>query len=545
MQIRVVETGLLVIFTIVFLWLGTGVMLDHQIAHPFPVGYLASDTFLHQSTAEGIKELGSYQEFPPYMTGGVENTAGLNPPIFNHLAAAMSQLTGLEVYDTMPLLVFVFLLLSALGMYLVIRRYNKHLALLALPFMFLSYHAVFPLGITFGQWDFYPGMAMFIGFVWLLSVSMKSKYIPLGIFLGGTFLTHPPETFWIIGFSGLYGLLLLVQHRKIPWKYGRTLIYSGIVAAAMTLPYIHLFLVAWLPSRSSTVLRATAFPTQANVGHPIVLVEQLGVWQWFLYAGLIAAVALIVLKWKAIIPLLFGLFSFGIGYTIFIGFDKAMQYRFMWPIALSVLFPLAIFFLAKIFLKKWSILLSIGAAVVLSVLVVLSVQSPLQFGSLVDQTRWDSIQWIADTTPDDSKVLFMYGDAYEQSSLLYNTKRLAFFIDSQRYVQAIQERRISREYEASFASPGSKFPARTSPLTYKIVTFDPEVIPLTAGIMDICQFDYWIFDKVSRQPVLAQYNLLVAQQLVNRNATVAYENDGVLILGNPNPGGDCIEESTF
>ena len=66
------------------------------------------------------------------------------------------------------------------------------------------------------------------------------------------------------------------------------------------------------------------------------------------------------------------------------------------------------------------------------------------------------------------------------------------------------------------------------------------------GPKDICTFDYLIFDKVSRQSALAQYNLLIASDLIKKDyINPVFENEIVVILKNNNIGADCIEERSI
>ena len=62
---------------------------------------------------------------------------------------------------------------------------------------------------------------------------------------------------------------------------------------------------------------------------------------------------------------------------------------------------------------------------------------------------------------------------------------------------------------------------------------------------DICDFDYFVFDKASRQKVLADYNLAIASELVKKGAEVTFQNGLVLVIKNNRIGGDCIEKRNF
>ena len=65
-----------------------------------------------------------------------------------------------------------------------------------------------------------------------------------------------------------------------------------------------------------------------------------------------------------------------------------------------------------------------------------------------------------------------------------------------------------------------------------------------SGKKDICGFDYYVFDKVSRQPVFAQYNLLVASELQSKGSVKVFENPVLIVMKN-SKGADCIEKRSF
>ena len=63
--------------------------------------------------------------------------------------------------------------------------------------------------------------------------------------------------------------------------------------------------------------------------------------------------------------------------------------------------------------------------------------------------------------------------------------------------------------------------------------------------IDICKFDYLVFDRATRQEALAQYNLIIANQMIKKGAQPVFQNEVSIVLKNGNVGGDCIEEGTF
>ena len=127
------EKTFLIVFFAVFLLMGNGSLFDNRLQHDFPYAYLASDTFQHQVRAQSIKDAGNYKNEASYISSGIQGVIGYYPPILYHLSVMLSHLSGLEVYDTIYFLVFLFAGLASLLMYFIIRQFNKNVAVIALP----------------------------------------------------------------------------------------------------------------------------------------------------------------------------------------------------------------------------------------------------------------------------------------------------------------------------------------------------------------------------------------------------------------------------
>ena len=58
---------------------------------------------------------------------------------------------------------------------------------------------------------------------------------------------------------------------------------------------------------------------------------------------------------------------------------------------------------------------------------------------------------------------------------------------------------------------------------------------------DICDAEYWYFDSQASQPILAQYNLIIRQLIMQQNKSEeVYQNPLVSIVKNDAIGEDCI-----
>ena len=165
---------------------------------------------------------------------------------------------------------------------------------------------------------------------------------------------------------------------------------------------------------------------------------------------------------------------------------------------------------------------------------------------LMDPWHWEAFQWISKNTPEDAKVYFFYGDVYDQDAILRNSKRVHAQIVPEQYVELIQNRSITRVYETEFpADHGAGMPYMKSFLKIGLHQREPQDLLVWQSYADVCLFEYFVFDKVSRQKVLADYNLLVANEMVSKGAEVVFQNDVAIVLKNNKVGADCIEKRTF
>ena len=145
-----IEAIALIIFCTAFLWFAASNILENKISHEFPIGYLASDAFQNYGIAEGLKESGSYLYQPMSVAGGFKDVVGTHYPILYHLSVLIHHASGIEVYDSLVLLIILFLLSISLTVYLIIRRYAKGAAIIALPIMILVSYGKFSSSITWG-----------------------------------------------------------------------------------------------------------------------------------------------------------------------------------------------------------------------------------------------------------------------------------------------------------------------------------------------------------------------------------------------------------
>jgi|TARA_Y100000310_G_scaffold336415_1_gene420885 hypothetical protein len=539
------EKIFLILFFALFLFLGNGSLFDNRLQHDFPYGYLASDTFQHQVRAQSIKDAGNYRNEASYIVMGVENSIGYYPPVIYDISIILSYLSGLEVYDTIYLLVFLFAGLASLVMYLIIRQFNKHVAMIALPISLLVFSGSLYTGFTWGHWPTILSQFFLICIFWYTSrINLEKSYIFLGIFAAATFMTHTSEALFAGFYLGLFLIASIIIAKKIDFGIIKNYIFGGIMALVIVFHFFVIFKNVWLPRQPFE------FAVSKTWDNPTIYLVDFKLLLLFMVVG--AIISLFFIK-KSLVPALASLTMLLIGSGNYFGFrEKAFQLRFLWPIFLSFLIAFGIYWLLKLIIKEWRLVYSMGIAIV--IILVLAVNAvpfvphyvKLESSGIMNRFHWQGLNWIAENTEKDSVIYFFYGDIYSQDALLRNSKRTHYQVVPEDFVDAVNNKEIRRFYDTELpGDAGGGAPYRNSFFSFG---FGLDELPseVRFGEKDICQFDYFVFDKVARQPVLAQYNLIIASELQNKDfVNVVFDNQVLFIMKNNNPGADCIEQGSF
>ncbi len=540
------EKPFLAAFFILLLSLGVSNLWGHRLQHDFPYSYMASDTFQHQTRAGGIKDAGNYRYEPFYIVKGWKDIIGYYPPLVYHAGILLSFSSGIPVYDTVYFMVFFNAILAIFIMYLLIRNYNKQMAMLSLPLTILIFSSKSYVGFLWGHWASITGQLFLIAVFWAISrLDIKNSEILLGLFLAALALSHTSELIYAAGFISIYSLAVLIS-RKFDWVYAKKMLIAAAISLILSIYSLYIFYYSFM------VINPYQFEVSTDWGGtPIFYLSDFGLLLMFMAIGLIAAFPLFK---KMNIAILSGFFMLLVGYTNYIGFGiRAFQPRLLWPVYLSVFFGLGLYMLVKyIPLNLRSI-----SSLVISVVFILSLSNVFAIPAiptyqkvssqgLMDNQHWEAFKWISENTPIDSKIYFFYGDVYSQDAILRNSKRLHVQVIPDDFVASLQNRTIKRVYQIEApADHGAGMPYFKSFLKIGLRLRDNEDYWLLKPQQDICLFDYHVFDKASREPVLAQYNIAIANQMLKKKAQVVFENDAIVILKNNSLGGDCIDQTKF
>lgn len=576
MQIKLdLEKIFLVLFFGVFLLLGNGFLSDHRLQHGYPYAYLASDAFQHQTRAQGIKDAGNYINEPSYIVMGVQNAVGYYPPVLYHLSVTLSYLSGLEVYDTIYFLVFFFAAIASLVMYFIIKNFNRNVALISLPFSFLVFYGGLYTGFAWGHWPTIVSQFFLICVFWYSSrTDLGKSYIFLGIFIAATFMTHTSETVYAALYLILFFIVSSVINKKIEINLIKNFSLGAIIALIITFYYLVIFKYVW------GVRQTFEFAVSKTWDNPTMYLSDFKLILLLMAAGMVFAAMSITqirqsakgesaelkidglksdesyhqfLIRKSLVPALAALSMMVIGNGNYFGFrEKAFQLRFLWPVFLSFFIGFGIYQLLKLVIKEWKVWYSVVLSIIITIVIIspsiplMPHYSLLESSGLMDQFHWESFNWLAKNTEKDAKIYFFYGDIYSQDALLRNSKRMHYQITPEGIVDAIQKKEIRRIYDSELPGDGGGGgPYRKSFFSFG---FGIDELPkeVRGPKQDICRFNYLVFDRVSQQPVLAQYNLIVASELAKKDyIKPVFENNYVVILKNNNPGADCIEQRNF
>lgn len=541
------------------LFFGLGNLWGHTLQHKTPTGYHASDAYQHQTRAQAIKDVGTYVHEPSWIVAGYTDIIGFYPPGLYYLSIGLSNVSGLEVFDTIYIMGFFFAVISAVLFYFTVRKFNKTVAILAIPFSILIFTGISMVGFTWGALPSITSQVFIIMIIWALAqIELPLSWLVLGLSLGAAVLTHSSELVIGGGFMAAYFLLTLGIHffiKQNKFIALRNMIIGGIIFVAISWYFILIAQLIW----------AKLYPFDPKVvwlshgGYPgIVNLTDYGLLLLVMGIGFILGLYLL---WKnktnPPVAILAGLYMIVIGYGNFYGLNyRAFQIRYLWPIYLSVFLGLGIYigvqFLAKN-IRNYAAL-AIGVILLIIFSGMIAVPAIPHYEKLesqgMDQYHWDTFTWLRENTPKNAILYFFYGDLYVSNAVLRNTERTHYQVISNPdydFVKKSQTGIVTRTYDSAllgdccgadypywkgFGVVGFRFLELGRPYFYKNST-------------DICQMDYYIFDKASAAPQLAQYNILIATQMLKSgHFQVVYENPLTVVLKNNKPGENCIGNST-
>lgn len=525
--------ALLALF-ITLLVIGPANIWDKDIARDHPYGFYAQDTYIFTSYQYYLQESGSWRQLAPYLARGYTDAIQSQPSVLEILSVLLAQATGFGFFTTTYLIVMVLAFLAVFAYYFLIRSFNPQVAVLSLPLNVLLFSPVFITAFTWGNWPFIAGSAMFVLFFWCLN-KVKERWMPaLGaLALAAVAFGHTSEYIFAVPLLG--GLLLVdAVSREFRWQTWKRI--AGMVLGSVVLAGYYLVIFQGTFLQHAPLQFIT--PDVAGLGMFVKLTTP-GVWLALVVGAGVVLGFLLVRRHRA---LQIGMVMLVLGFTHLIGTGKrGLETRYLWPIYLSVFFGLLIYvILTKLMKLRLSLRACALISIALTAFLAMQYQQPIDGPGLTTREAWQAIEWVAQQTPRNATVLYYYGDAYGQAGVLFNAQRLASAILIEDYIAMAQAGQLRRLVQTERISDRTNaYPYRKGLFTFGFHQIEDNVT--VRGPEDLCTFDYHVLDKVSRAQGAGQFNLAIVQHLVqNANFTKAFENDGVIILKNPKPRGECL-----
>ncbi|NOZ80755.1 MAG: hypothetical protein GXP63_03715 [DPANN group archaeon] len=558
---RIVEGVVLLLFFGTLLYLGAAPLLQQRIVHEFPHGYYASDAFWQIVYTTQVYDTGNDALRPFYDSLGYQDVLGVLPPATYELGAGFAHLVGIAPYDALILLITLLFSFSALIMFLIIRRFNRNVALLSLPFMTMLFAAPNYTAITWGKHLVITGGFFLLTFFWsLLAMDMQPKkqgWTIIGIFLAAILMSHPPEFIFavsfLIGMSVLYFLNgSFDRNQTKEWAYGLLL---GFVLA---LPYAVIFYNTLWKGASTTIRWFKIIP---DIGYPVLHLTDFSGWIGIVLAvGFgIAILQSIQHRKRKVYLLIIGisLFMLALGLSNYIGMqERSFQQRYFWPLYLAFFFGLGVWFAIKLFgkivpLKKIRYPLIIILIIILTPIIIEKTHHSSTSPGLMDPYHWESFQFIKEKTAKDARILYVYGDVYNQKPILLAGQRRSYWIELRPLMEDIKNRIIPSTFETTEINNGDgQLAYRTGLFSfgYHLIEDNPKI---TAN-RSICTFDYVVFDKVSSNRGIIQYTELIRkaytsylQQKGKGQLKEVFQNAATIIYHNKHPTEGCFDDQKF
>ena len=532
MKFKIEYLFLAIIFA-VLLFTGLAPLYQNKIAHEFPHGYMAMDSFWELGRLQYFDHAEDPTHTPSYITFGLENVVERYPPLLNHAVVMLHRTSGIEIYDLLFFFSILSTILASILFYYLIKGFNRKVAFLAVGIFAFLFYKSFYIGYIWGRGPLMLGnLLLILGFWTMQRVDLKKSYLILAVIIVSMTLAHTSE--YLVFFAFLVGYFIsLIYFKKFKLSTLKA-VGLGVVIAVLLCSYYFIIFKYGFGDSGSVQLFKVFQPYE-----PTPFLKDFSILLLPIALGLIYAGFLLVQRKKFSIALLASAFLLLLTFSNYFGYKRAFQMRYFWPIYLAIFFGLGIYLvMKKMKVKNDLVYVGVGLAFFLGSL--FFVFQPVTSPGLINEYNWDAFTWIKKNTAEDSKVLFFYGDVYSQRTIFSQTFRNSYFVGFDDYVEKFKTGQIHQEYHIAYNKQSGDWFYKTGLFSFGFYN-QSEFDFFKGHQADICQFDYFIFDKYGRINELVQYNIFIANHLLEKEwIYLAHENQGHVILKNNDPGVDCV-----
>lgn len=544
---KTINLFLILVVSSLLLYLG-GKMLDNKIDNGHPYGYLASDAFWDLTEIEYISEQGNYMYEPPWKCHGFKDCFGFTIPVWYHVASVFTIISGLGGYASSPFLPIIFSVIASLISFMIVRKINYKVALFSTPLFFLLYTQNFRIMYLWGYWDVSLAFIFLLGAVFsVINIRSDNMQYVLAVFIAATFMTHLVEFVYLLGFVVLYvGYMLYLKDYKVIKK---TVISYIVATVIMSYFIINQYIGTFKSPGENLAMRIAGKPDWWQPAF-----QHFEIFRYVLLIGLVVIIGLCYIKIRnkdetavVYIACLYLLSTCMFNYLPLGHFsDKALYMRWIWPVFFAPAFGFVVYYVYLYSTKflnvnKFVFFLVIFAVISIGMFVYANTKVSAS-GSAMNKESWDAFNWLRENTPEDSVVLYVYGDFYSQSAYLLTGHRTHHRLYPEEVIEQVRKNNISNDMPIDISCCNDVGYAYRTSLFGLARHLDEDREQLYNS--SFCDSEYYFFDKYSRYNELTAYNnVLISYLQSNLGFRTVYENGFNIILKKPeNLTGRCLPD---
>jgi len=510
-------------------------VLNQGLVHDIPFIQRSSDANQHTCFAEGLEKTRDFRYRPNYMAAGIADSLHYSPPMLYILTLAVSDLAGIPVHDAIILIVSLAFVLPVIPIYCLAKRYfNEKTALAAAVLALFPLSAFWIYIVAIGFWVFIMG-AFFIPFIlfslfYLVETKNLQYALSLGLLISAQLFAHPPVTFVLLPFIGLYTLYSLFTRKD--FMLFKLLVISALISIVISMWYFIDFYFGYVKGPSYGLYGITWFKPASASGFmeatislisPVVLV--------LISAGILSL--LFISRKDARNPLVpWILFFFLFTYSNLIGVVYwPIRFRLLWMFYLSIIAAYGLLMALRVL--KMERLLPAALILLLVYGAYTQISSNAEGGPLLTQKEHEAIKWIKANTSDTDRFMVLFG--FWQNSMCYS-QRATFEVQYPYMIEKAKAGEIPTEFPGAYLFQLNDLPKKTGILGYSYYKNDT----YPSAFESACNVNYVIANYNVTGNALEKYNAYILNKLLKDDRfELAYDNGGVAIIRNKEMRAEC------
>lgn len=410
---------------------------DGNLDKAMPPVRTSYDVFANTEHIKWIYDSEQAYYYSPARTGGISGVIGTHPTLYYIFIASFTKLTNLSPYQTAYLCVNLLAMIIILQLFLLVKKlFGDEIALVSLAFGAIpSYIWLFPMYVGF-QYDYFtfatlPALVFFMILRFDAQLSRYQKlwvYILFGLFFTEQFLGHYVELFFYSPFFLALPVIFIFQKKLTVKEYS--------VAFFIILLIMTPFMLYFFPLTLKDHLRGGLIKQlESHTGSDTSKHVDYFPWARFdFWLNVLSVVSIVVfavnyrknLSAGRLVFLLFLAYLLFVGfsnYTLHISANRTERQLFQGYPFFVLLPAMGIIILAKAILKsfkleKYAFFVAIAIAIFITFQTfgpTFAVLQNIARSSFVDDAKWQSMEWIRDNTPKESRVFALSGFEHEFS----------------------------------------------------------------------------------------------------------------------------------